>query len=325
MIERKVKMQKPEQEKEYDLGVIVGRFQTPYLHESHKALFDYVCSKHEKVVCYLGLSPILGTMRNPMDFHQRMVMIQEVYPNVQCFYVKDCPSNEVWVKRLDSMIADIKLPMQAPLLYGSRDSFIKTYEENGGSFDTEELESTSFISATQVRKETSRSIIANQNVRIGMVLASQMRFPTAFTTIDVAILDKDRTKIWLGRKADETKFRFIGGFSDPSTATLEEDVRRETLEETHLTIDDPTYICSMLISDWRYRSEVDKIKTTFWVADRVGGDPMADDDIAELGCFDIADFVYEEGYAPLDTPYKLEGIVNGHRALMTKLLQYLGY
>lgn len=311
------------QAKEYDLGVIVGRFQTPCLHESHKALFDYVCSKHKKVICFLGLSPILGTARNPMDFHQRKVMINEDYPDVQCLYIKDCPSNEVWVKTLDSMITDMMMPLQVPLLYGSRDSFIKTYRENGGRFDTEELESSSFISATQVRKETSRSIVANENVRIGMVLASQMRYPTAFTTIDVAIMDKDRTKIWLGRKDNETLFRFIGGFSDPRTISLEEDVIRETMEETHIEIGEPIYIYSTLIDDWRYRSETDKIKTTFWIADRIGGDPQPDDDIAEIRCFDIADFCYEEGYAPILEPYKLNMIVHGHRKLMTKLLQYL--
>lgn len=312
------------QEKEYDLGVIVGRFQTPKLHESHKALFDYVCSKHEKVICFLGLSPILGSSRNPMDFHQRKVMIQEDYPNVQCFYIKDMPSNSKWVKQLDTMIRDLMMPLQQPLLYGSRDSFIKTYKENNGSFSTEELESTSFISATQVRKETSRSIIANEYVRIGMVLASQLRYPTAYTTIDVAIMDDNRTKIWLGRKEHEDKFRFIGGFSDPRSASLEADVKREVLEETHLEVNDPTYIFSTLIDDWRYRSESDKIKTTFWIADRIGGDPMADDDIAEVRCFNIDDFVYEEGNAPFDTEYNLDGLVNGHKVLMTKLLTYLG-
>ena len=82
--------------KEYDLGVIVGRFQTPKLHDSHKKLFDYVCSRHEKVICYLGLAPIMGTQRNPLDFNQRQKMINEDYPNVQCFYIKDCVSDPKW-------------------------------------------------------------------------------------------------------------------------------------------------------------------------------------------------------------------------------------
>ena len=138
-----------EKEKEYDVGVIIGRFQTPQLHESHKKLFDYVCSKHKKVICYLGLSPLKCTKRNPLDFHQRKVMINEDYPNVQCFYIKDCKFNNEWSKQLDSQINDMLMPGHEPLLYGSRDSFISSYE---GRFATEELESDSFISASQLRQ-----------------------------------------------------------------------------------------------------------------------------------------------------------------------------
>jgi len=310
--------------KEYDLGVLVGRFQTPKLHDSHKKLFDYVCSRHEKVICYLGLAPIMGTIKNPLDFNQRAKMIQEDYPNVQCFYIKDTRSDVKWCSTLDDMISDVKMPSQKPLLYGSRDSFISTYEQTGGRFDTEELESDSFISATQVRREASRKIISNYFVRLGMTLASLFRYPTAYCTVDVAIMDKNRTKILLGRKPDERKFRFIGGFSDPTTQTLEDDAKRETMEETHVEISEPTYICSTLVDDWRYRGEVDKIKTTLWIGDRIGGDPRADDDIEEVRWFDMSDFMWEEGTAPLlETLRNQDLIVKGHRPLMLKLVEYL--
>lgn len=313
-----------EEVKEYDLGIIVGRFQTPKLHESHKKLFDYVCSRHEKVVCYLGLAPIMGTMKNPLDFNQRAKMIHEDYPNVQCFYIKDCRSNPQWSTTLDTMITDVTTWGQKPLLYGSRDSFISDYQDGGGKFDVEELESDSFISATQVRREASRSIISNYFVRLGMVLASLFRYPTAFCTVDVAIMDKDRTKILLGRKPDQSQFRFIGGFSDPNTRSLEHDAIRETMEETHIELSDPEYICSMIIDDWRYRGESDCIKTTLWVGDRIGGDPMADDDIEEVRWFDMSDFVWEEGTAPiLETLKNKDLIVSGHRDLMLKLVEYL--
>ena len=47
---------------------------------------------------------------------------------------------------------------------------------------------------------------------------------------------------------------------------------------------------------------------------------MPDDDIEEIGKFPITDFLYEEGYEPLETPFKLEKIVKGHRGLMSRLL-----
>ena len=308
---------------EYDVGILVGRFQTPKLHSSHKKLFDYVCSRHENVIVYLGNSPIKGTIRNPLDFNQRAKMIKEDYPEVQCFYINDTRSDKEWCGKLDGMIADVVSHELKPLLYGSRDSFIKSYEHGGGRYATEELESDSFISATQVRKEASRSVKSNFHVRLGMVLGSLFRYPTAFCTVDVAIMDKNRTKILLGRKPDEKKLRFIGGFSDPTTMSLEEDAKREVLEETHIEISEPEYLCSMIVKDWRYESERDKIKTTFWIADRIGGDPMADDDIEEVKFFDIDDFIYEKGYAPYDTPYNLTNIVDGHIPLMEKLLKHL--
>lgn len=308
------------EEKEYDVGVIVGRFHTPQLHESHKKLFDYVCSRHRKVICYLGLSPLKCTKRNPLDFHQRKVMINEDYPDVQCFYIKDTKKNDVWSKQLDSQISDMLMPLHAPLLYGSRDSFISSYE---GRFDTEELESDSFISASRLRQETTRDIMASKDVRVGMIIAAASRFPTAFTTVDIAIMDKDRTRILLGRKQDEKKFRFIGGFADPDSERLEDDAIRETKEETNIDISEPTYICSMKIDDWRYRSEDDCIKTTFWIADRIGGYPEAADDIIEVKWFDITSFEWRNGGINEGYNYDVLNIVRGHQDLMVTLLDYL--
>jgi bifunctional NMN adenylyltransferase/nudix hydrolase len=307
----------------YDIGVLVGRFQTPKLHTEHKKLFDYVCARHEKVICYLGLAPIQGDTSNPLDFNQRRAMIQEDFPNVQCFYIKDVKNDEVWSKNLDTQISDMLMPMQKPLLYGSRDSFISGYRKGAGKFDTEELESHSIVSGTQIRKETSRTTVANYFVRLGMVLASNMKYPTSFTTVDIAIMDNHRKDIWLGRKDGEEEFRFIGGFTDPNSETIEDDAKREVLEETHIVISEPTYICSMKIDDWRYRTSRDKIKTTLWIGDRIAGDPKPDDDIAEIKRFAISDFIYETGYAPFGQPYKVDNLVDEHKRLMVKLLDYL--
>ena len=70
-----------------------------------------------------------------------------------------------------------------------------------------------------------------------------MRYPTSYTTVDIAIMDDERKSIWLGRKKGETLYRFIGGFSDPTTESLEADAKRETLEETHIELSEPEYLC----------------------------------------------------------------------------------
>lgn len=306
---------------DYDLGVIVGRFQTPELHSSHKKLFDHVTSRHEKVLCILGMSPLKSTKRNPLDFQQRKEMILEAYPNIICVYIKDTKEDDVWSKNLDEIISDQLMPSQKPLLYGSRDSFIKYYS---GRYATEELESDSFISATEVRKAATRTTHSSKDFRMGMICGASNRFPVNYVTVDVAIMDKNRTKVLLARKPDEKQYRFVGGFTDPQSNCIEEDAIREVLEETNCKINSPTYICSMRIDDWRYRNEDSKICTTFFIADYAGGTPEAGDDVSEIRFFDVKDLIYEKGNSLYDTPYKLDNIVDSHKNLMVQLLRFLG-
>jgi bifunctional NMN adenylyltransferase/nudix hydrolase len=306
--------------KDYDIGVVIGRFQVPALHESHKKLFDHVTSRHEKVICFIGLGHLKSTKRNLLDFIQRKTMISEVYPNVICLYVKDCKSNERWSNGIDDIICDQLMPGQKALLYGSRDSFIKYYL---GRFDTEELESDSFISDTEIRKDVNRAMHSSKDVRMGVVCGASNRFPTHFVCVDVAIMDKDRTRVLLARKSHEDEYRFVGGFSDPSFKCLEDDASREVMEETHCKISFPEYICSMKIEGWGYKGEEDSICTTFFVADYEGGTPEADDDIAEVRWFDISDFKYKEGFCPFEHSYKVDIMVGEHKNLMTKLLDHL--
>ena len=65
----------------YDIGVVVGRFQVHELHQAHRDLLDHVTAEHRKVVVVLGLSPLMNTISNPLDFEARKQMIQAEYPN----------------------------------------------------------------------------------------------------------------------------------------------------------------------------------------------------------------------------------------------------
>jgi bifunctional NMN adenylyltransferase/nudix hydrolase len=308
---------------DYTVGIIVGRFQTPMLHEGHIDLFDHVCGRHDRVVVYLGNSPVVDP-DNFLDYQQRKAMILEKYPNVEVLYIHDTNENKTWSPRLDELVSHQLRPMEKPLLYGSRDSFIKAYMDGKGRYDCEEFEAKRMISATEIRKGLSKKLITGYLVRVGMFLASLMRYPTAYQTVDVAIMDDDRKNIWLGRKKDERRFRFIGGFSDPKTISLEEDAKRETMEETHIELSEPTYIFSTLIDDWRYRRSRDKIKTSLWIGDRIGGQPQPDDDIVEIKKVPITDFIWEEGTAPIiETLKNGKDLVKGHHKLMLKLVEYL--
>jgi len=59
-----------------EIGVIVGRFQTPFLHEGHWEIINYVTYKHPRVFVFLGQSPLKCTQNDPLDFNTRRAMIE---------------------------------------------------------------------------------------------------------------------------------------------------------------------------------------------------------------------------------------------------------
>jgi bifunctional NMN adenylyltransferase/nudix hydrolase len=274
----------PAQE-EYDIGVIVGRFQVHELHQAHLDLINYVLDRHNKVVIVLGLSPLPVSTNNPLDFESRKQMILKWFPEVTVLYIKDMAEDEPWSKRLDALIKDVATPRQSVVLYGGRDSFIEHYH---GHYPTQELVQTTFMSGTAQRKEIARSSTrASADFRAGAIWASQSRFPTVYTTVDIAVLNEDRTRVLLGRKPGETLYRFLGGFADPASENFEHDARREVAEEGGIEVSDLRYIGSFNIDDWRYRNEPDRIRTMLFTAKYLHGRPTPGDDIEEVRWFDI--------------------------------------
>lgn len=265
-------------------GILVGRFQVHDLHDAHIDLINTVCKEHEKVIIFLGLSPLMVTQNNPLDFESRKQMILEKFPNVNVLYIKDTPDDEVWSKDLDEKIKDLVSPNQGVILYGSRDSFISHYS---GQYKTQELMQEVYISGAEIRKNISKKVKSSADFRAGVIWASGNRYPTTYPTVDIAIFNEDCSKILLGRKAKESKYRFIGGFADPKSDSYEDDAIREVKEETGLDIVDLMYVGSFRVQDWRYRSEIDKIKTLLFCAKMLEGRPQAMDDIAEVRLFDF--------------------------------------
>jgi bifunctional NMN adenylyltransferase/nudix hydrolase len=261
-----------------DVGVIVGRFQVNELHEAHIDLITSVTNKHDRVLVFLGNSIIRNTTSNPLDYRARRAMIADKFPNVEIHYINDNPSDVAWSKNLDKLISEQLMPLQTVTLYGSRDSFLKGYS---GKYNTCELEATTFISGTEVRRRVSNNYPATSDYRAGMIAATAYRYPTAFQCVDIAVVN-DKQEVLLARKPDEKKWRFIGGFSDPRTHSLEEDAKREVQEEAGIEVEIISYLGSTLIDDWRYRGEQDKIKTALFLAKYIFGKPEGADDIAEV-------------------------------------------
>lgn len=302
-----------------DVGVIVGRFQVNELHEAHIDLINSVVNKHDRVLLFLGNSIIRNTTSNPLDYRARRAMIADKFPSVEIHYINDHPSDATWSKNLDKLITEQLLPMQTITLYGSRDSFLKCYT---GKYNVCELEATTFISGTEVRRRVCNNYPPTADYRAGMIAATAYRYPTAFQTVDIAVVN-DKREILLARKPDEKKWRFIGGFSDPRSPSLEVDAKREVSEEASIEVDGITYIGSTLIDDWRYRGEQDKIKTALFVAKYMYGKPEGADDIAEVKWVPIGTGLSKDNIEPLH--HVLVDMFNekfgGNRELQEKFFQ----
>lgn len=294
-----------------DVGVLVGRFQVPELHEGHRDVLDHVARSHDKFIVFLGNNATqIATASNPLDFVARKQMIEAEYPEAIVLYIEDMWSDELWSRKLDEQIKNICGPRQTVMLYGSRDSFISHYT---GKHPTKELEAEKKISGTEVRKAVRRRRPKNSvEWREGAVWAATQRYDTTYPTVDIAVFDQTGTRIILGRKPFETMWRLAGGFAEPWSETYEVDARREAGEELNIEITDPEYVGSFKVNDWRYVGERDQIKTIVFAAKRLFGELRAGDDIEEAEEFDC-DLVLEN----LDTM-----IMPNHRPFVKAAIEY---
>ena len=297
------------------IGVVVGRFQVAALTEGHISLLNSVQERHEKLIIVVGLAPIKATKNNPLDFETRRRMLAAAYPQAAILYLEDHPDDAVWSRTLNRNIENSVPPQSAVVLYGSRDSFQSHYT---GKYLTKELLQESFTSGTKERERLSFLTQDNEAFRQGVIWATQQRFPTAYQAVDAAIIDVTTRRLLMGKKKiDGDRWRFVGGFVEPHKGKagedyLEQTVKREVVEETGLEVGEPTYVCSMVIDDWRYRGEVDSITTVLFECPFVFGRPEPADDIDELKWFDVK--TIEDQLDNL--------IVVGHQPLMRKYLKY---
>ena len=264
-----------------NVGMIVARFQVDELTDGHKDLIQYVADNHSRAVIFLGVSRCKCSVNNPLDYRTRKFMIEKDYPNIKILYIKDCHSNILWSNNLDDLIRKELNGDETAVLYGSRDSFIKYYS---GKFPTKKLEPKRIVSGSERRKELSNEVLASGAFRHGVIWAVMNQYPKSLATVDMAVFNEDKTQILMGRKKNETKYRFPGGFlnagEDHVTAAV-----RETKEETGVDYGNLEWVGSFVINDWRYRGEVDKITTTLFAGTHVSGKPEPGDDIIEIRWF----------------------------------------
>lgn len=295
---------------DYQVGVIVARYQVHKLTSEQRKMIDFVLSHHKKVIIFLGVATTQATRRNPMDFATRQAMVQKYYPTVRVIPIKDNRSNAVWSKTLDGRISEV-FPNTKALLYGSRDSFIPYYE---GRFPTTELIGNfTEVNGTELREEVSREIRESSNFRAGVIHAIYARYPQVNATVDICAYN-DEGQILLAKKPSEDAYRFIGGFVDARDASLEQAAYREFMEEVNGShISGLKYILSQKVDDWRYTKEKDCILTTLFLGRYGHGQIKASDDVEEVKWFDVSSFTNPD--------YIKRNVMPEHQDMMAKLVQ----
>ncbi|SDF19544.1 NUDIX domain-containing protein [Chitinophaga filiformis] len=260
-------------------GVIIARFQTPSLHEGHLQLIREVKSKHNRLIIILGVSPIKGGRKNPLDYYTRERMLKQLFPDVIVLPLSDQASDKVWSRKLDELLGN-NFSNETFILYGSRDSFIPFY---AGRFPTVALPPVQDFNATAQREAVSDKVFDTEEFRAGIIYSTYNLYPKVYPTVDIALFRNNRQELLLGRKPAENAWRLPGGFADPDDISFDAAAARELREECGQIETSPMqYEMSLQMDDWRYRSEVDKIITTLFSADLLFGEPAADDDLSAM-------------------------------------------
>ena len=205
--------------------------------------------------------------------------------------IKDHTNFDTWQNNLHKEIIEVQEDAwQNVLLFGSRDSFLKTYT---GHHKVKEIPQFREVSATEIRKNIRP--IKSYDFKAGVIWSQENRFPIVYSTVDICVWNSDMNKILLGRKPGNTLWQFPGGFVDVTDKNLIGAVKRELKEECpYISVHQPFYTNSFQIEDFRYAHTKDQIMTHFFEAvsrRRADGKEkmIAGDDLEEIKYFTRAE------------------------------------
>jgi len=259
-----------------NLAVIVGRFQVPFPTEAHIDLIQHAIDVYDNVIIFIGHSPKPNRLNIvPHNLIKETIekiclrRVSNTNKKAIVSTIQDVYNPQAWSYLLDAKILELcvqnNISCNNAVALGGRDSFVFSYK---GKLLTPEIYRSHLgdeMSASQIRKEILNKGPRNTPEFIsGMIYQRLSQYPTAFQTVDIAI--ENNGHYLLGHREGISKYRFIGGFSDPESNSLEDDAVREVFEETQLEVTDIKYIKSTKINDVRYANTGDSIKTAFFHA-----------------------------------------------------------
>lgn len=298
-----------------NIGVVIGRFQVPELHEGHLHLFNEVITQADRAVIFLGVSPLDGyASEYPLTFGQRKTMLERCLPSGIDYIILPLPdrrTDDEWTAQIDAVL-DATFHKDAVTLYGGRDSFTEHYK---GKHTVKRLTFCPLIpvAGTEIRKAIKE---ANPVEFLrGQIHTLVRQWPKAYPTVDIAHVRQTNAQgaeVLVIQRADTGVWCFPGGFVDPTDESYEAAAKRELQEEVGLTSEARLdYIGSCRINDWRYRGSRDKILTSFYLSLHVFGAPTPNYE-------EVQDF----RWVHISYPSAIDHVGQGHKPLMEMLQTY---
>jgi bifunctional NMN adenylyltransferase/nudix hydrolase len=188
------------------VGVIVARFQVPSLHKGHTYLIDYAVTRSDVVLIFLGYKVNQPDTKNPYTLSVRKGMLMQmlrtmgIIDSVVVSDIEDHPiSNELWSEDLDKKISEhiqeIYDEEVHVTLYGSRDSFVRSYYGKYEVATVDELqEGGESLSGTKLRQKV---LLMNEEEltrehREGIVYGLSYMYPVGMSVVDVLVYKKEK-------------------------------------------------------------------------------------------------------------------------------------
>jgi bifunctional NMN adenylyltransferase/nudix hydrolase len=216
------------------VGVVIGRFQCHRLTEGHEALLDKA-DEHSKLLICIGVSGVVGTPHDPLDYQAREQMLKEEYPCSVIVPLPDNPTNEGWTKQINQLL-NIMFPTDDVVIYCGRVDSGKSLQSGyHGPHKVHEIDEIPNVSATNLRASISRSVEASEAFRRGVIYGATNQFTRCDPVVDICVWKPtdNGVEILLGRRHNEGgKLRLPGGHINASDKTAEDAAKRELHEET---------------------------------------------------------------------------------------------
>lgn len=269
--------------KKTSVGVVIGRFQCPWLHEGHRALIDKA-KEHSKLLICVTLSRVLGTPRDPLDYPTREQMVKEEYPTAIVMPLSDQPTDEDWTRRLNQLLKEAFPTDEITIYCGRPDGHSSVQSGYKGPHKIVEIDEVSPVSGTSLRELVGRSVDASRAFRHGVIYGATNQYARCEPVVDICLWRQTENgiQILLGKRDKEGgKVRLPGGHINTTDISAEAAARRELFEETGLTGEDFEIIDHIRVPALDLPHYA--MFTTLFLAKYTFGAPQGKDDIDE--CF----------------------------------------